>query len=365
MADLTARSHGYYRVYVDDQEISKHLQEREAAERALDEKEANPTAEVRYEHDYVVDVTLEAGEEPTPPDPPEDPVEEPTGGDTSTEDSTTADGTTDGGTDSGDTTTDSGSTDTGGTSVSPVATFDPDQFASSDELRSPARNVYGRTDLLHLDTAVPRPGGASSMRYDFINQQPDNAITVGRRVPLPSPVRELWVKAQLRWSKNFMNIQNPPTTPGWTYGHKLLFGKSLATETSPNFRTSDDHGVYRWSIVLPGGGSGAGSLPGSHVKIEAPSNVGGGQMIENKPFDCSSLFDEAWHVLKLHWRSDPGLYEAWIDGTQVAQQTGFTVHPEIDIYQLLLGRNKDDGIESGTESIWWGKVEAWDTDPGW
>jgi len=42
--DLTAIGSGYYRVYVNGLEASKHLQEREAVERALELKAASPSA---------------------------------------------------------------------------------------------------------------------------------------------------------------------------------------------------------------------------------------------------------------------------------------------------------------------------------
>jgi len=35
------------------------------------------------------------------------------------------------------------------------------------------------------------------------------------------------------------------------------------------------------------------------------------------------------------------------------------------IYSLALGRNLDQGIPSGTMSLWWGRVRAWNQNPGW
>ena len=52
--DLRAVGAGYYRVMVNGVETSRHLQEREAAEAAIEQKVAAPTAVVWYVHDYRV-----------------------------------------------------------------------------------------------------------------------------------------------------------------------------------------------------------------------------------------------------------------------------------------------------------------------
>lgn len=58
MVDLTAKGSGYFRVYVDDVEVSQHLQEREAAERVVELKALNPDNKVVYRHDgYEVEAT--------------------------------------------------------------------------------------------------------------------------------------------------------------------------------------------------------------------------------------------------------------------------------------------------------------------
>jgi hypothetical protein len=54
MIEFTARGSGYYRLYVDDVEISRHVTERECIERAVNEK--TTTNVIHYVHDYTVDV---------------------------------------------------------------------------------------------------------------------------------------------------------------------------------------------------------------------------------------------------------------------------------------------------------------------
>jgi hypothetical protein len=54
MISLTAAAQGYYRVFVNDEQVSQHVQEREAAERVTNEKLKDPSADVYYDHDYKV-----------------------------------------------------------------------------------------------------------------------------------------------------------------------------------------------------------------------------------------------------------------------------------------------------------------------
>ena len=93
--DLRAIGSGYFRVLVDGTEVSKHLQEREAAQEAETHKRAAPDSVVEYVHDYRVVAELvgdaplpdpEPTPDPTPdpepvPDPDPEPVPPPAGGD--------------------------------------------------------------------------------------------------------------------------------------------------------------------------------------------------------------------------------------------------------------------------------------------
>jgi hypothetical protein len=58
--DYTAIGSGYFKVIVNDAEVSRHVTEREALERANAEELANPDADVKVRHDYEVDVDLTA-----------------------------------------------------------------------------------------------------------------------------------------------------------------------------------------------------------------------------------------------------------------------------------------------------------------
>lgn len=67
---FTAVGSGYYRVFKDGVEVSKHTSEREAIEKALIVESAEPQANVTYVHDYEVKVEAEGQVTPPPPPPP-------------------------------------------------------------------------------------------------------------------------------------------------------------------------------------------------------------------------------------------------------------------------------------------------------
>lgn len=60
MVEFTARGSGYYRVFVNGEQVSQHVAEREAVERAVNEAEDNPDATIYYDHDYEVDVLIQS-----------------------------------------------------------------------------------------------------------------------------------------------------------------------------------------------------------------------------------------------------------------------------------------------------------------
>lgn len=244
--------------------------------------------------------------------------------------------------------------------------FDPDRYSSTQELMDDPYGVFGGAEIggeIQLDTDVAYPGGSQSMRYDWVDQGVNKAVSIGRRIPLPSKAKEVWIEFYVRWSTNFLDIRDFPDD-GSTFAHKFLFGEAVASATSPNWETSEGYKVSRWALQMPAGGG--LNPPNGPVHHGSPVTTDGSRATEKvSGTNVADYFDGQWHKIQIHWRHDPGLNEIWIDGVLINRITGFTVHPEVDIVAILLGRNKDDGIESGTESLWWGKVSVWTEDPGW
>lgn len=67
---LTAVGSGYFRVFKDGVEVSKHTSEREAIEKAFQVESLEPSANVTYKHDYEVKVETDAIPAPAPAPPP-------------------------------------------------------------------------------------------------------------------------------------------------------------------------------------------------------------------------------------------------------------------------------------------------------
>jgi hypothetical protein len=95
---------------------------------------------------------------------------------------------------------------------------------------------------------------------------------------------------------------------------------------------------------------------------------------------ANDYFDEEWHVLRLHAKhsSSPDAFDGrmrlWLDynllydSKQLTDQfgaPGFATKAGARIRAILIGRNKDKGLDKGTESVWIGRVRAWKEDPGW
>lgn len=263
----------------------------------------------------------------------------------------------------------------------PAVVFDPDKYSSTRELMDDPYGVFAEAEIggdYNLDTSVGYPGGSQSMRYDWVDQGAGNPIGIGRTIPLPSNADEVWVEAYVRWSTNFMNDipldsnDGDPSTD--VAAHKFLFlAANCVTDCNASWEISDGTNVYRWALLWP---AATRNPPSGPISAETPAIVesdvatDGPQIIKGINHDVSQHFDAQWHRLRVHIRHDPGAYEVWIDGEKIVDLADegfpdFTVRPEVATTALLLGRNKDDGNESGTESLWWGKVSVWTSSPGW
>lgn len=268
-----------------------------------------------------------------------------------------------------------------GGDVEPAVVFDPDRYSSTQELEDDPYGVFAEAEIggnYNLDTSVGYPGGSQSMRYDWVDQGAGNPIGIGRKIPLPSNADEVWVEAYVRWSTNFMNDipldsnDGDPSTD--VAAHKFLFlAANCVTDCNKSWEIWDGTKVYRWALLWP---AATRNPPSGPISAETPAIVesdvatDGPQIIKGINHDVSQHFDAQWHRLRVHVRHDPGAYEVWIDGEKIVDLADegfpdFTVRPEVATTALLLGRNKDDGNESGTESLWWGKVSVWTSSPGW
>ena len=222
---------------------------------------------------------------------------------------------------------------------------------------SDPRGIYSTAEdnspwLITLDktVGVPQLGLTQSMRYDYIAPG-CSSQSIGRNLQLPSHVTELWIEIYLKWSSNFSTFAAPggcATPPA----HKLLFAR-----VGP--------GLYgRWEVEWGNQG------PSQAIYWGYPSSGGGVQDqfgFKNAP----AYWDDTWHWARFHFKhsSSPsvndGAFQMWVDDQLMVNRAGIRIDVSSYIYGIALGRNLDQGIRSGTMSLWWGRVRAWNTDPGW
>lgn len=227
--------------------------------------------------------------------------------------------------------------------------FDPSTFKDTATLRAACSSFDNCIEDLGIqniffDSTTGYDGRKGAMRYDWTNQG-CNSRSVGRALRLPSKVTEVWVEFAIRWSTNFLSY-NAKCPPG---AHKLFFGSV----------TPDLNG--RWAIHW------GQQSPPLGISAEWAGNLGDTPQFHNG----QQYWDGNWHVVRVHWKhstnstSKDGRYQMWIDGKKVYDNTTLSTPTGTAIHSLALGRNKDKGLDTGTESLWWGLVRAWNTDPGW
>jgi hypothetical protein len=211
------------------------------------------------------------------------------------------------------------------------------------------------------------------MRYDYPDQSsvghPTSttgnctSYTISRSLQFPPNVQEVWVEFVVKTTPNFST--SAPAAWGCTSfaGLKFVDGN-----------------------VLPGDRFGVGLVTG-------PTPPSSGQILYSYPdniidvpageIDMSSVpmnaVDGAWHVYRCHWKissgypgppNADGIIETWIDGKKVMSELGIRTTstagnvPPQGFYGLALARNMNQG-PGQNQSMWWGRVAIYASNPGW
>ena len=272
----------------------------------------------------------------------------------------------------------SGGTGTPAPPVPPWLAEDFSSYTSTAQLLSDPRGVYSTGEdvcgntapngscpnadpgTISLDQAVGVNAGghtlSQSMRYD----QPAGAVCngdgVGRNIRFPTAQVEVWVEFWVKFSPGWSSADSRATS--CDPGYKFVFGRI-------------DGGGDRWSLGIEGG-TGSSSLyfiasyppTGSTNTSIGFTNAGddGAGVLAPAGFDPN---DGQWHRYRMHWKcvSGTGVGAWWFDNTLNLNNTG--ISPACtDVYGLALGRNMNSGPVQN-QSIWWGLVQVYITDPGW
>jgi uncharacterized protein YjdB len=238
--------------------------------------------------------------------------------------------------------------------IQPWLSEDFSMYSSTANLLADPRGIYSTaedvgTGQLSLDktAGVPQLGTTQSMRYDYISPG-CSTQTVGRNLVLPTDVQEIWIEVYLKWSSNFSTYAGGCSTPP---AHKLLFG-----------RVSGLNG--RWEIEWGNQG------PPQSIYWGYPSSGGGVQ--DQFGFDnAPAYWNNTWYRVRFHFKhssstsSSDGAFQMWVDNQLMVSRTNININVSASIYGIALGRNLDQGINSGTMSLWWGRVQLWNVYPGW
>lgn len=227
-------------------------------------------------------------------------------------------------------------------------------YRNTEELLANPRKVYltredKGTKRIVLDTTLGYGSSGKSMRYDFPAMGCGNH-TITRGIPVPGHRREIWLEVVARFSPNFSTRMPESLNCKFAPEYKFVFG--LLEGESGRFDLMAGTFGHRWDAAYPGARE--------KYKIRGPFGNG---------------FDGQWHVYRFHWKlsstpdSRDGIYRLWMDGRLVVNDAGINVRPRRGkpaqrFWLIALGRNINNG-PAHEQSVWWGRVRLWGSDPGW
>lgn len=223
-------------------------------------------------------------------------------------------------------------------------TEDFSTYTSTADILSDPRGIYSvgedvNTAQMALDPSVGYTAGGltKSLRFDYPAR---NGVctdyTIGRNINLPTNVDEVWVEVVAKFQNGFTTIMTGCSSSNPDF--KFLFGR---VQTSGRFNimigTSSN---LQYTVGYPGG----------------EDNFEGGS--------ASGNFDGNWHIHRWHMKvGASGACKYWVDGV-VVKDYGTVAMATNQIYGLAIGRNINQGPPSA-QSLWWGRILFYNTDPGW
>ncbi len=225
-------------------------------------------------------------------------------------------------------------------------------YRDTQELLKNPRGIYAPSEdmakhRIVLDTALGYGESSRSMRYDFPALGCGNH-TISRGILVPDNRREIWLEVVARFSADFSTEM---ARCRFAPAYKFVFG--LLPGNGGRFDLVAGLFGRQWIGRYPG-------QDGAYKNIRSPFGAG---------------FDGRWHVYRFHWKLSTtpqnfdGIYQLWMDERLVvndhrARTRNRKGEGARKIWLIALGRNINNGPER-EQSIWWGRVRIWGTDPGW
>lgn len=252
-----------------------------------------------------------------------------------------------------------------GVGVVPYHDFRFDGYATTNDLHA---NTDGlgmsdnhETDIT-LDTLESPAGGPEhSMLYTYPDRTADGGRCTDRNTRtsanLPANTTEVWVEMVIKFENGFTTVA--PAEWGCASAAELKLFFILHTGAGEGGVPTGRHGVQ------------AGIGGNERLVVTTPSDAGVGGSVDK------ALFNGAWQTIRLHARlpttpdsdsssddgSGDGLFRLWWNGSlDVDLQNISTAAASFS--GLWLGANMNQGQDS-PQRLWWNRVRAWTTDPGW
>lgn len=262
-------------------------------------------------------------------------------------------------------------------SVPPSVLEDFSTYTSTAQMLADPRGIYQTFEDINpgwvsLDTTVGYGASRHSMRYDYPDRtNVGGSGTSGRctsattsrslRFPNDGKINEVWVELMAKTSTNF--VTQAPASWGCTSDQGLKFADGNVT---PGDRFSIG---LRTGLTQPASGQ---------LWFGYPDNVT--DKVGMVPFASSAnAVDGQWHQYRCHWKISTGYPNAanadgritcWVDGALVVDEQNIKTTstaggmPPSQFYGLALARNMNQG-PNHPQSLWWGSVKIYATNPGW
>ncbi len=252
---------------------------------------------------------------------------------------------------------------------SPVLPWIAEDFSSytstADMFANPRGDFLSAWDeyksRISLDQTVGFGSSTKSMLYSFpdrtlvpldfsdpsISKTANNRcsdISIQRYMPLPTATNEVWLEVYAKFAANFTTVAPTAWVCTNNPDYKFIFFRVLPEPERYEIKA----GVYGIPTFL------VGRYPGGPA--DTPPIV--------RP---PTIFDGQWHRFRMHGKvntagQNNGAYQAWMDDILFYNANNVSI--PYSIVGIWLGANLNQGPAT-VQNLWWGRVIAYDKNPGW
>lgn len=250
--------------------------------------------------------------------------------------------------------------------ATPVLNEDFSTYTSTANFHSDPRNIYaneefggpwGQWNRIELDTTtgiadIGAGTSRKSMKFTWPNRenatgiQPDAPrcadFYIIKRLPL-APVQEVWAEFYVKFSSNWTSRAPASWNCTSNPDYKFIF---LTTSPGSRFSLKNDYAGLgtRWDPTAPTQGDGTNN------------------------FTYDVWHDDRWHRIRIHAKvsvgGSNGIHRVWLDDNLVYSRLNISTGTQTAITALSLGNNMNQG-PGQVQTLHWGLIRAYTTNPGW